>query len=75
MIFGNSFWELCIEHLVYEDRWDTLVENKVSLFFASIEECMAYISTSELNILKVEIIKRGLSICKTKVILNDEEDK
>ena len=75
MIFGDSFWELRIEHLVYEGRWDTSVENKDSLFFASIEECMAYISTSELNILKVEIIKRGLSICKSKVILNDEEDK
>ena len=71
----DGFWELRIEHLVYKGRWDTSIENKDSLFFASMEECMAYISTSELNILKVEIIKRGLSICKSKVILNDEEDK
>ena len=71
----DSFWELRIKHLVYGEYWETTMKNIDSLFFSSLEECMAYILSSELDVRKIEIIRRNLSICKTKMTLNDREDK
>ena len=68
------FWEVKFTHEVDDGEYP-YDKTEDSLFFASIEECMAFILSRDLDVNKVEFIRRALGIWRRPVLLNDPDKR
>lgn len=76
---NNSFWEVRFKHWEtdpYDGDGNEIEIDQESRFFATMEECMAYVvsrkRTKDLDISHVEIHQCYLGTWKSKITLNEE---
>ena len=65
------FWEVRFKHTVEDDEGYPFQKNEGPNFFATIEECMAFVlSQPHLNITDIEFHQRSLGTWKSEITLN-----
>ena len=65
------FWEIRFKHEIDDGEY-SYDKSEGPGFFATIEECMAYVLDQDpLDITEVEFIRRSFGVWKSQILLND----